>query len=110
MASIKTTSSAHRARTIFSRPTPSAPTNSFSEVRAFPRKIPARPGIVIFRCLTATKCCSPECFQGRPLLDCGRHGRLYSLFSLYLLRKFCRKDVHLLDDGRFREKLWSFRH
>src|SRR6266576_575111 len=30
------TSSAHPARTIFSRPTPSAPTNSSSEARAFP--------------------------------------------------------------------------
>jgi hypothetical protein len=30
--------------------------------------------------------------------------------SLYLLREFCRKDFDLLDDGRFREKLWSFRH
>ena len=30
--------------------------------------------------------------------------------SLYLLREFCREDFDLLDDGRFREKLWSFRH
>jgi hypothetical protein len=30
--------------------------------------------------------------------------------GLYLLRKLCRKDIDLLDDGRFRKKLWGFCH
>src|SRR6267378_7214113 len=103
MASIKTTSLVHPAPTIFSRPMPSVPTNSSSEARAFPtpnsraildcrvdRKTPGWPAVV----------CQPT----------RERRRSDSLVSSYLVRKFYHKDFDLLDDWRFREKLWSFRH
>src|SRR4029077_7757420 len=108
-ASIKTTSLAHPARTIFSRPKRSVPTNFSSEARAFLTPNSRATRDCKFRRLLVRKCSGWRAAR-EPLLDWGRPGRLYGLVSSYLVRKFCRKDFDLLDDGRSGEKLWSFRH